>query len=544
MAPDFASHAPAMLAAVGLYIALMLGIGFWAKRISHRQEQRPGSGPNSFIEEYFLAGRSLGGVTLAMAIVTTYTSASSFIGGPGMAYSLGLGWVLLAMIQVPTTFLTLGLIGRRLSAYSRKTGSVSISDFLLQRYGSKTLVTVTSICMILFFMAIMLAQFIGGARVFEAATGFPYDRALMLFCVTVALYTAIGGFRAVIMTDLVQGCIMVVAAVCILGGVIAAGGGIAPIMAKLAQIDPGLIQPGGAGGKITMPFLFSFWVLVGIGVLGLPQDVQKCMAYKDDAAMRRGMVVGTIVIGFILLCTHLSGALGRAVIPDLPAGDLVMPTLTVRLLPPFLAGLFLAGVLAAVMSTVSSMVIISSATILRDLSVCWGFKRYDAAMNPQSTRRISLGLTLVVGLVVFFVALHPPDLLVWINLFAFGGLEAVFFWPVMLGLYWKKANASGALCSITTGLACFISLTPIPETILSRLPLWLGQCLQALPNPFAWIPLGGAHPIIPSLVLAGIAFWAGNGIAFRMKRVGEAQPVAPALPGRQAKNPDQGPRPE
>ena len=503
-------HAPAMLTAVGLYIALMLGIGFWAKRVGRKKELHPQSGAGSFIEEYFLAGRSLGGLTLAMAIVTTYTSASSFIGGPGMAYSLGLGWVLLAMCQVPTTFLTLGLIGRRLSTYSRKTGSVSISDFLLHRYGSKTLVTVSSLCMIVFFMAIMLAQFIGGARVFEAATGFPYDKALMLFCSTVAIYTAIGGFRAVIMTDLVQGFIMLFAAICILAGVIMAGGGVAPIMDKLAQIDPGLVTPTGAGGKITMPFLFSFWILVGIGVLGLPQDVQKCMAYKDDKAMRRGMIFGTVVIGFILFCTHLSGALGRAVIPDLPAGDLVMPTLTVRLLHPFLAGLFLAGVLAAVMSTVSSMVIISSATILRDLSVCWGLKKYDAAMNPRFTRRISLGLTLVVGLVVFCVALHPPDLLVWINLFAFGGLEAVFFWPVMLGLYWKNANATGALCSICVGLGCFVSLTPIPETIISLLPGWLVTAIMALPNPFTWIPLGSAHPIVPSLALAGLAFCLGN----------------------------------
>ncbi|MDL2266622.1 sodium/pantothenate symporter [Desulfovibrio sp. OttesenSCG-928-G15] len=498
---------PGMVLAIALYIAVMLGIGFFSARVS----QRAGAnGAGGFMQEYFLAGRGMGGVALAMSVVTTYTSASSFIGGPGVAYTLGLGWVLLAMIQVPTTFLTLGIMGRRLAAYSRRTGAVTISDFLRARYGSKTLVMATSLFMLLFFMAVMLSQFIGGARIFEAATGVPYSVGLMLFGLTVIAYTTIGGFRAVVITDVVQGFVMLFAAVALLVGIVDAGGGLAACMEKLARIDPGLIAPTGAQGKIPVPFLLSFWVLVGLGVLGLPQTAQKCMAFKDDRALCRGMLVGTVVIGFLLFCTHMSGALGRAVLPDLPAGDLIMPSLTVRLLPPFVAGIFLAGVLAAIMSTVSSMLIMASATLIRDIYVYGSLRGEEDSANPAFVRRASLCITAVLGLAVFALALRPPDLLVWINLFAFGGLEAVFLWPVVLGLFWKKANARGALFSVFAGVFFFMGFTPVPDNLLALLPQVLADWVRAVDNPLRLVPLHGVHPIVPSLVVSGLAFVLGN----------------------------------
>ncbi len=484
---DAVAARPAMFAAIGLYLAGMVLIGLWARRAGKAaQRGEHGRSASGFMEEYFLAGRGLGGFTLAMSIITTYTSASSFIGGPGIAYSLGLGWVLLAMIQVPTTFLTLGIMGRRFAKIAARTGAVTISDFLRTRYGSPFLVAVTSFFMIVFFMAVMLAQFIGGARLFQAATGTPYAAGLALFGLTVIAYTTIGGFRAVVLTDAAQGLVMLFASVAVLWGVIDAGGGLAAITEKLHAIDPGLLAPTGAGDGIPTPFLLSFWVLVGLGVLGLPQTAQKCLAFRDDKSLRQAMVQGTVIIGFILFCTHLTGALGRAVIPDLPAGDLVMPTLTVRLMPPFLAGMFIAGVLAAIMSTVSSMLIIASATIIRDLYVEWHLKGQAEKADPLFVRRASLGITAVLGLGVFVLALDPPDLLVWINLFAFGGLEAVFLWPVILGLYWDRANSAGALASIWVGVGSFVAATVLKP------------------------PLAGVHPIVPCLALAGIAFWLGN----------------------------------
>ena len=476
---------PIIFGVIAVFLLCMIVMGFWANRAGLASRS---GGAKKFLEEYFLAGRSLGGFALAMSTITAYTSASSFIGGPGIAYSLGLGWVLLTMIQVPTAFLTFGLLGRRFIAFSRKTGALSVSRYLYHRYGSHLLVGVTSSLMIVFFIAIMLAQFIGGARLFQALTGLPYASGLVVFCITVGVYTTIGGFRAVVLTDIIQGLVMLVASVAILWGVIDAGGGVAASFGRLAAIDPGLLRPTGVDNSIPMPMLFSFWVLVGVGVLGLPQTAQKCLVFHDDKALFRAMVYGTVVIGFILFATHLAGALGRGVVPDLPAGDLIMPTLIVRLMPPLLCGLFAAGVLSAIMSTVSSMLIIASATLIQDVYIAWRLKGDMDAANPGFVRKLSLGLTGILGGAVFVLALEPPDLLAWINLFAFGGLEATFFWPILLGLFWKRANRTGALWSVCAGVVSFIGIN-------------VGK-----------LSIAGMHPIIPSLLAAGLAFLCGNAL--------------------------------
>lgn len=465
---------------VVLYLALSFAVALWArKKASSKSSQ-------GFMEDYFIGGRSMGGFVLAMTIIASYTSASSFVGGPGVAYRYGLSWVFLAMIQVPTTFLTLGVLGKRFAIIARKTNSMTITDFLRARYKSDAVVILCSVALLVFFMAAMLAQFIGGARLFQAVTGYPYIVGLVLFGVTVVLYTAVGGFRAVVITDAIQGIIMVVAVVVILLAIINAGGGMEQCMTALKDIDPGLITPTGPKNAVPQPFTMSLWILVGLGILGLPQTTQRCMGYKDSRAMHDAMIIGTLIIGFIILCAHLSGALGRAILPDLPAGDLAMPSLIMELLSPFWAGVFIAGPLAAIMSTVDSMLLLVSAAIIKDLYVHYRLKGDASLMPSVSIQRMSLMSTAIIGLIVFFAAIQPPDLLVWINLFAFGGLEAVFLWPILLGLYWKRANATGAVASITFGVVSFITISIMKPA------------------------MGGVHAIVPTTLIALSAFIAGS----------------------------------
>ena len=332
----------------------------------------------------------------------------------------------------------------------------------------------------------MLAQFIGGARVFQAVTGYSYEAGLLIFGLSVVIYTSVGGFKAVVLTDAIQGIVMVLASVVVLMAVLYAGGGIDNCIATLKEIDPGLLTPAGPANSIPAPMLFSFWILVGIGILGLPQTTQKCFGYKDSKSMHNAMVMGTFIIGFLLLCVHLSGTLGRAVLPDLSAGDLVMPTLTVKLLPPFWAGVFVAGPLAAIMSTVDTMLLLVSAAIIKDLYVRYRLKGDTSQIPARKLSRMSLLCTFGTGILVFLASFNPPDLLVWINLFAFGGLEAVFLWPVILGLYWRKANACGALWSMASGVVIFVVLT------VSK------------------IPMMGVHPIVPTVIVSLVAFWVGS----------------------------------
>lgn len=466
---------------VVIYLGLSIAVALWARSKAVANESSQG-----FIEEYFIGGRSMGGFVLAMTIIASYTSASSFVGGPGVAYRLGLSWVLLAMIQVPTTFLTLGVLGKRFAMEARRMQAVTITDFLRARFKSDAVVILCSLALIVFFMAAMLAQFIGGARLFQTVTGYPYVVGLALFGVSVVLYTAVGGFRAVVLTDAIQGIVMVVAVTVVLLAVINAGGGMEQCVAGLKAIDPGLITPTGPNEAVPKPFILSFWVLVGLGVLGLPQTTQRCMGYRDSRAMHDAMVIGTLLIGFMILCAHLAGALGRAVIPDLPAGDLAMPTLIVKLLSPFWAGVFIAGPLAAIMSTVDSMLLLVSAAIIKDLYVHYALKGDASRMTVMSLKKASLITTAVVGLLVFFAAIEPPDLLVWINLFAFGGLEAVFLCPLVLGLYWRRGNSTGAVASIVIGVGVFVTLT--------------------ITKP----DMGGIHAIVPTILAALAAFVIGS----------------------------------
>ena len=312
-----------MIVPLILYFVLIMGIAVWGNMASSRKSDTTG-----FIEEYFIGSRSMGGLVLAMAIITTYTSASSFVGGPGVAYKLGLGWILLSMIQVPTAFLTLGVLGKRFAVIARRTKSVTIADFLRARYRSDAVVILASVALLIFFMASMLAQFIGGARLFESITGMSYQAGLFIFGLTVIIYTTVGGFRAVVLTDMIQGLMMLVASMAILLAVITAGGGAANIMDTLKTIDPGLLTPQGPANSIPKPFILSFWVLVGFGILGLPQTTQKCLGYKDSKSMHNAMIIGTFVVGFTMLSMHLVGAMGRAVVPGIEIGDLAVPPIT------------------------------------------------------------------------------------------------------------------------------------------------------------------------------------------------------------------------
>lgn len=458
------------------YMVLLYAIAVWANRATAQ-------GRKGFLSEYFLGGRTLGGVLLALTLVTTYTSGSSFIGGPGLAYKLGLGWVLLAMIQVPTAVLTLGVLGKKFAILGRRLDAITVNDFLRHRYESKSLVILSSISLLLFLLAAMVAQFVAGARLLESVTRLPYVVALFLFAGTVVLYTTVGGFRAVALTDAVQGLFMVLGTAILIATLVHAGGGMEHITKSLLAIDPSLVTPFGPNHFLSEPFMLSFWVLIGLGVVGIPFTAVKCMTYRDTKALHKGIVLSTWVLFLLMLGMHLSGALGRAILPDLQEVDRIIPELSLKLMPPAVAGVFLAGPLAAIMSTVDSQLILASATIVKDLYL--NYIHPEAETSAQGVRtlgRIGFVTTGVIGLLAVFVAIEPPSLVAWINLFAFGGLEAAFLLPVVLGLYWKRANAAGALASMLTGILSYIALQQF------------------------WGRIFGMHVVVPTIVMALVVF--------------------------------------
>lgn len=343
-------------------------------------------------------------------------------------------------------------LGKKFAIIAKKNNYVTIIDFLKDRYQSNVIVLMSAISIIVFLFSSMTAQWVGGARLIESLTGMSYTVSLFIFAVSVLVYVIIGGFRAVALSDTVQGMIMLIGTIVLLIGTIVAGGGITNIMSELTAENPYFLSPFGAERDLTPIYVSSFWILVGVGVVGLPQIAVRAMSYKNAKAMHLAIIIGTIVIGTIMFGMHLIGVLARAVLPGIEIGDKVMPMLTMEVLPSFLAGLVLAAPMAAIMSTVNALLILVSSTIVKDVYL--NFIKKDA--SEHHIKRTSLIVTTVIGLAVVFFALNPPDLLVWLNLFSFGGLESVFIWPIIFGLYWNKGNKYGAIFSMIIGMSSYI----------------------------------------------------------------------------------------
>jgi len=427
-----------------LFLFVIFFVGFWANKYVLKTD--------SFIHEYFLGGRQLGGFVLAMTMIATYGSASSFIGGPGVAYTKGLGWVLLSMAQLATGYFVLMVLGKKFAIMARKYNAVTITDFLKERYQSKTVVILSALSIIVFLFSSMAAQWVGGARLIESLTGISYTSSLFIFAFSVLVYVIVGGFRAVALTETVQGVVMFLGTAVLLIGTIIAGGGVDKIMADLVAENPNLVSPFGAEQDLTPLYVSSFWILVGIGVVGLPQITVRAMSYKDSKSMHRAIIIGTIVIGFIMLGMHLIGVFARAVIPGVEIGDKVMPTLTLTVLPPLLAGFVLAAPMAAIMSTVDSLLILVSSAITKDIYL--NYIKPNA--SEKQVKKVSFWVTSIIGIAVILFSLSPPDLIIWLNLFSFGGLESVFIWPIVFGLYWSKGNKYGAITSMIIGMGSYI----------------------------------------------------------------------------------------
>lgn len=223
-----------------LFLAMALGISFVARRRS--------AGEGGFVKEYFIGNRTLGGFVLAMTTIATYGSVSSFVGGPGQAWLVGWGWVYMAVVQVTALVLLYGIMGKKLALVARKLDAVTVIDVVRARYSSNALANISAVIVVLFFAATMVAQFVGGAKLFEAVTGYSYMVGLVLFGAAVILFTTIGGFRGVAFTDALCGIIMLVGIGVLAAGILTAGGGYGNIMETIKANHPAMLEPFSGGG--------------------------------------------------------------------------------------------------------------------------------------------------------------------------------------------------------------------------------------------------------------------------------------------------------
>ena len=268
--------------------------------------------PARFLGEYFLADRTLKGFVLAMSLVATYGSVSSFVSGPGLAWQYGLGWVAFAAPQIITGFLVLGVLGSKLALIGRRLNAVTIMDVIAARFKSDVLAAVMALLMLSFFTAMMTGQLIGGAQIFSQATGLSYSKGLLLFSVVVLFYTTMGGFRAVAITDTACAILMFVGMGLLGLSLINEAGGYEALIGKITFIDQseklGLFEITSAG-DLPWTLLFSSWILVGFATVALPQSAIRCMAYRRSDDLHIAMLVGTIVCGALMIGMTMMGFL-------------------------------------------------------------------------------------------------------------------------------------------------------------------------------------------------------------------------------------------
>lgn len=452
-----------MLAIIVLYLIANTAIGMMYGRKKDNESDM------GFVKKYFIGSRGMNGIVLAMTTVATYASVSSFVSGPGAAgVTYGFSQVWVSGVQVGAAFLVLGVLGKKFAIVSRKTGAVTIGGYLKARYKSDALVIITTLLMLVFFVAQMIAQFMGGATLIETVTGLPYWAALAIFASVVIVYTSFGGFTAVVITDTIQGIIMLIGTFLFLFYLVKNIGDFDTMAAALDVNVPGWDDLTATG--YTPGSLISFWVLVGIGVLGLPQTAIRGMGFKDTKSLHSAMLIGTIAAGFLMIGMHVGGAWAGALLDgdQLASSDYFIPIVIQQIMPVGMAGLFLAAPMAAVMSTVSSLLILASASIVKDLWGTYIIKDHPARKQrfEKNLSKSSFMVTFLIGAIVFLLTLTPPQIIFWVNLFAMGGLESCFFWPLVGGIFYRKGNRQAAISSSLIGVATYVISYQFKLTVL------------------------------------------------------------------------------
>ncbi len=517
------------LFALFLFTLISLGLGVVANRVADAKA--------GFLRKYFLGNRSMGAI--AVALTAAVMSGGTFMGFPSLVYSFGwvVGLWIASFMVAPLT--VLGLLGKRIGQISRKTGAITLPDLLRDRFDSPALGLLTSLLIIVFLTAFLVAQFKAGAVILKvvlpgdslawlgshraSTIDVGYCAGLAIFAATVIAYTAYGGFLAAIWTDVFQSLVMAVGVLILLPLALAKSGGLAHATASGIELaGPGFAFGPGAGRDFH-PFglAVSFFVMWAITGMGQPATLVRLMAFRDSRTLRYSILYQTLYNAIIYIPLILIFVASRSILPGLAKPDEVMPKLVVALANPWVAGLILAAPYGAVMSTVSGFLLIVSSGLVRDL--------YQRFLRPNASERevirASYATTVLIGVVVTSLALNPPDYLQMIVVFASAGMASAFLVPALLAAFWRRATASGAIAAMLCGSGTTVGLYALGIVGPSRLGLggWLG------PNP----NIGAPSSLRPYYLLQldpcvwglGISIVAGIGISL-MTRVGNEKRVA------------------
>jgi sodium/proline symporter len=448
---------------IGAYLVVMILIGIWYAR-------RSSSSP----EEYFLAKRGFGPWVAALSAEASDMSGWLLMGLPGVAYFTGYGeafWTALGLFI--GTWVNWGLVAKRLRVYSQiADNAITLPEFFSKRFHDKKriLLCIAAIISLVFFAIYVAAQFITFGKLFSYVFGAPMLPMILMGAFIVMIYTLLGGFMAVGMTDLIQGLLMVGALILVLVVGFFSAGGLSGIAANLSRFPRftdffGIATPKMAGGvqevvngvpQFGPGANYGFLTIVstmawGLGYFGMPQVLIRFMAIKKTSMIRTSRNIAVIWCFLAQTAAVLIGVIGRAYFPSLLStgseAENIFIHLSTSFFPPLMAGIVISGILAASMSSSDSYMLIVSSSLANDIYKDL-FKKNAGDTEVIWVARIAM---LLVTVFAVFIAASGNQSIFRVVSYAWAGLGAAFGPLVLFSLFWKRTTFHAAVAGMLSG---------------------------------------------------------------------------------------------
>lgn len=442
------------------------------------------------LSDYILGGRSLGSVVTALSAGASDMSGWLLMGLPGAVYLGGLSESWIAIGLCIGAWLNWYLVAGRLRVYTEKVGNaLTMPDYFTNRFEDRSnlLRIFTAIVILVFFTLYCASGVVAGARLFESMFGMPYDVALWVGALCTIAYVFIGGFLAVSWTDTIQAALMITALIVAPAVLIHADGGVSASLDTIAQVRPGSID---LIGNLDLLAIISLaaW---GLGYFGQPHILVRFMAAESIKTMPRARVIGMTWMILCLLGAIAVGFFGIAWFgprPDINGAvtanaETVFIETARQLFNPWIAGMLLAAILAAVMSTLSCQLLVCSSALTQDI--------YKTFLRKEASDRelvwFGRAMVLVVSVVAIWLASDPNSQVLGLVSYAWAGFGAAFGPVVILSLLWPRMNRNGALAGMIVGAATVLIWKNVD---------WAGMDLPTLAK---------VYEIIPGFILCGLA---------------------------------------
>lgn len=415
------------------------------------------------LDDFLLGGRRLGAWALAISERASGESAWFLLGLPGLAYATGMSafWTVIGCGF--GIFLSWSLIAFRLRKETGKYNALTIPDYFEARFDDKshTLRVISTVIILIFYTVYVGAQFIGAGKILNVTFGIPTLYGMLIGAGVVMFYTLMGGFLAVVWTDVVQGLIMALVSIGLpIIGIIEMGG-INQFISGISKVGTEFlsINAGKTGQSLILGLIIGS-LGIGLGYMGQPHLLARYMAINKEKDVRQGLLVAMLWVLLAYWGAAFIGILGLSYLGPHGVIDAehIMPRLALILMPSLLAGFAISGAIAAMMSTADSQLLVSTSAVVEDI--------YRKLLRNTATQeqlvKLSRIFTIVISLIALLLAIGAKQLIFWLVLYAWAGLGASFGPPLLLSLWWKKTTKQGVFAGLVLGTLTVLLWYNIP----------------------------------------------------------------------------------